>query len=119
MSYTTFNYSDVKVKVDDKKTPKVEATLQIENTGNVDGAEIPQAYISFPESAGEPPKLLRGFDKVYIKAGEREDISFEFGKTELSIWDVSQRNWIVPSGEYTIHVGASSYDIRSSATFTL
>lgn len=95
------------------------ATLQVQNTGDVDGAEIPQAYISFPESAGEPPKLLRGFDKVDLKAGKKEDVSFEFGKTELSIWDVSQREWVVPSGEYTIHVGASSFDIRTSAAFTL
>ncbi|KAI7882447.1 glycoside hydrolase [Lichtheimia hyalospora FSU 10163] len=119
LSYATFDYSDVKVTVDDKEEPKVKATLQVQNTGDVDGAEIPQAYISFPESAGEPPKLLRGFDKVHIESGNKEDVSFEFGKTELSIWDVSQRDWIVPSGEYTIHIGASSFDIRTTATFTL
>ena len=105
--------------MDDKEAPKVKATLQVQNTGDVDGAEIPQAYISFPESVGEPPKLLRGFDKVHIESGSKEDVSFEFGKTELSIWDVSQREWIVPSGEYTIHIGASSFDIRTTATFTL
>lgn len=97
----------------------VSATITIKNTGDVDGAEIPQAYITFPESAGEPFKNLRGFEKVFLKAGKSTKVTFEFSKTELSIWDESSEEWTVPSGEYTLQIGASSRDIRQTAKFTL
>lgn len=65
LSYTKFDYSGLKVKAKKKKdSVSVTASLSVKNSGKLDGAEVVQAYISFPESAGEPPKLLRGFDKV-------------------------------------------------------
>lgn len=94
----------------------VKASVTVSNVGDVDGAEVVQAYIGFPESAGEPPKLLRGFEKVFIKKGKKSKVSFTFGKTELSIWD---QEWTVPSGEYKLYIGASSRDIRQTATFSL
>lgn len=120
LSYTTFEYSKLKVKKGSKKDGSlIRATVYVRNTGDVDGAEIPQAYISFPESAGEPPKVLRGFEKVFLKAGKHAKVEFNFGETELSIWDPESEAWTVPSGEYTLHIGASSRDIRQSAKFNL
>ncbi|KAL1928472.1 hypothetical protein VTP01DRAFT_2828 [Rhizomucor pusillus] len=118
LSYTNFTYSKLKVKKG-KGDKLVSATITIKNTGDVDGAEIPQAYITFPESAGEPFKNLRGFEKVFLKAGKSTKVTFEFSKTELSIWDESSEEWTVPSGEYTLQIGASSRDIRQTAKFTL
>ncbi|KAI9493635.1 glycoside hydrolase superfamily [Zychaea mexicana] len=120
LSYTTFEYSEVEVDTEGEGDDiKVTATVEVTNSGDVDGAEIPQAYISFPESAGEPPKHLRGFEKVYLKAGKKSKVTFEFGKTELSIWDSDSHEWVIPSGEFTVHVGASSRDIRDSVSFTV
>lgn len=122
LSYTTFGYSKLNLKVTKAKKnadATVKATVTVQNTGKVDGAEIVQAYISYPESAGSPPKQLRGFEKVFLKKGKKENVEIEFTKTELSIWDISANAWVIPSGDFTVHIGASSRDIRQSASFTL
>ena len=94
-----------------------QVTIQIKNTGDQDGSEIVQAYLSYPEAAYEPPKLLRGFEKVFLKKGQSSQVTFNLGKQELSIWDVASQQWIVPNGLFRIHIGASSRDIRQSASF--
>lgn len=114
LSYSTFEYSNLKVKGD---KDQVTVTVSIRNTGQVDGAEVAQLYLGFPESANEPPKLLRGFEKIFLKAGDEEKVQFKLSTTELSIWQDGE--WIVPQGEYKIYVGASSRDIRQSATLSL
>jgi beta-glucosidase len=120
LSYTKFDYSGLKVKAKKKKdSVTVTASLSIKNSGKVDGAEVVQAYISFPKNAGEPPKLLRGFEKINIKSGKKSNVNFEFTKTELSIWDTDAAKWVVPSGKFTLQIGASSRDIRQKASFTL
>lgn len=119
LSYTDFKYSNLKVKTSSESDTLVTATVSVKNSGDMAGDEIVQAYISFPESAGEPPKLLRGFEKVHLKKGRRATVSFDFSKTELSIYDLDKADWVIPSGEFTLHIGASSRDIRQSATFTL
>lgn len=120
LSYTTFAIDDLKVKSSGKGDKiKVSASVTVENTGDMEGTEVVQAYISFPESAGEPPKVLRGFEKVLLKPGMKTKVSFEFTKTELSIWDTTKQSWVVPSGEFKLLVGASSRDIRHTATFNV
>ncbi|KAI9487117.1 MAG: glycoside hydrolase superfamily [Benjaminiella poitrasii] len=120
LSYTTFKYSGLKVKTSGKgDSTKVKATLTIKNSGNSDGAEVVQAYISFPKDAGEPPKVLRGFEKVFVKKNKSEKVTIEFTKTELSIWDTASSSWVIPSGKFTVQIGASSRDIRQTASFTL
>ncbi|CAO3640032.1 unnamed protein product [Cunninghamella blakesleeana] len=118
LSYTQFSYNKLKVKANAKKEI-VKASIQVKNTGDVGGAEIVQAYISYPKHASEPPKTLRGFEKVYIEAGKQSVVQFEFTKTELSIWDVASQSWVIPHGEFQLHIGASSRDIRQSVKFTL
>ncbi|KAG1181522.1 hypothetical protein G6F35_015879 [Rhizopus arrhizus] len=103
----------------DGKSSKVTATVSVKNSGSVDGAEIVQAYLTFPDNAGEPPKLLRGFEKVFIKKGKCETVKFTLGSTELSIWDTESASWVVPSGKFILHIGASSRDIKKSASFSL
>ncbi|KAI9270672.1 glycoside hydrolase superfamily [Phascolomyces articulosus] len=124
LSYTTFEFDKLNVKVNKKKTEKVTATLAtaslfVENTGHLDGNEIVQAYIVYPESADQPPKQLRGFEKVFVEAGKKKKVNFEFTVRDLSIWDVVQQKWVVPSGEFTLLAGHTSLDIRQKATFTV
>ncbi|KAI9258827.1 glycoside hydrolase superfamily [Phascolomyces articulosus] len=115
LSYTTFDYTHIKVHHANNTSTKV--SVQIKNSGDRDGAEIVQAYISYPEAAYEPPKLLRGFEKVFLKKGQSNQVTFQLGKQELSIWDVPSQQWVVPKGLFRIHIGASSRDIRQRASF--
>ncbi|KAG0759374.1 hypothetical protein G6F57_009117 [Rhizopus arrhizus] len=121
LSYTNFTYSDLKLKAEKghNTKAKVTASVAVKNSGSLDGAEVVQAYLSFPESAGEPPKLLRGFEKVLIKKGKKTTVNFTLGSTELRIWDTKSSSWVIPSGQFTLHIGASSRDIRQSGSFTL
>lgn len=101
------------------KKEQVHAQIRVKNDGGIDGAEVVQLYLSFPNHVGEPPKVLRGFEKVFIKSGRQSTVQFELGKTELSIWDIVSQSWVIPQGEFRIHIGASSRDIRQTFAFVL
>ncbi|KAI7895405.1 glycoside hydrolase superfamily [Mucor mucedo] len=127
LSYTSFDYDDLKVKTrvfyndDAKKIVSdaiVRASINVRNCGTYDGAEIVQAYLSFPKSANSPPQQLRGFEKIFLQKGQNATVEFDLRKTELSIWDVSTSTWVIPAGEFAIGIGASSRDIRMSIGFT-
>ncbi|KAI9365584.1 glycoside hydrolase superfamily [Pilaira anomala] len=129
LSYTKFEYSKVSLSTITKKSygkneeiiseAFVTVSLTIENVGDYDGAEVYQVYISFPEYCNEPPKVLRYFEKRFIREGRHIDSTFTLRKKELSIWDTENKEWMIPSGKYTLHIGASSRDIRHSSDFTL
>lgn len=99
--------------------PAVTVSFTLKNTGKVDGHEVPQVYLSFPASAGEPPKVLRGFARPFIKAGATKSVSIQLLKRDISVWDVVKQAWVVPKGRFTVSIGASSRDIRQSTTFTV
>jgi beta-glucosidase len=120
LSYTKFDYSKLKLKTKGKgDSVQVTATVTISNTGAVDGSEVVQAYIGFPKGNGEPPKVLRGFEKIVVKKGHKENVDISFSKTELSVWNSDSKKWVIPSGTFTLYIGASSGDIRQTATFKL
>jgi beta-glucosidase len=94
--------------------------MEVQNTGHAHGADVIQLYVSFPKAAGERPKILRGLKNVFINiVHQSKSIKFGLTKTEPSIWDVASQSWIIPRGQLQSHVGASSRDIRQSATFIL
>lgn len=96
-------------------------TVSVSNTGDVDGAAVPQLYLSFAESAvpsGTPPNQLRGFEKVSLAAGETKTVSFELTRRDISYWDVVEQQWVIPAGTITANVGFSSRDLRVAATLT-
>ncbi len=84
----------------------------MQNTGTVDGAEIPQLYIGFPAAAGEPPIQLRNFTKVALAAGSSTTVTLSLSDTALSIWDVGAHAWSLIRGTFNVYVGASVADIR-------
>ncbi|KAK7943921.1 beta-glucosidase-related glycosidase [Apiospora aurea] len=140
LSYTTFELADVKVETLDSAittTPKDEpiqpggnpalwaplynVTVEVSNTGDVDGAAVPQLYVNFPAAttpAGTPPQQLRGFDKVMLKKGEKATVSFELMRRDLSYWDVVSQGWVIPAGEFTLSAGLSSRDFKAQAKVT-
>lgn len=96
------------------------ATVSVTNTGAVDGAAVPQLYVTYPDStpAGTPPKQLRGFEKVVLKAGETKEVSFELMRRDLSYWDVVSQQWLIPTGQFSLNAGFSSRDIKQTAPIT-
>jgi beta-glucosidase len=98
---------------------EVTVHVKIRNTGRFDGAEVAQLYLTFPKVAQEPPKILRGFEKIYLTIGEEKEVTFTLKKKELSYYDTKYHEWTVPKGEFIVHVGSSSKDIRGTSSFTL
>ncbi|KAJ7078551.1 glycoside hydrolase family 3 protein [Mycena belliarum] len=97
-------------------TPVVTVDFTVENTGTVAGHEIPQLYVSLPASTNSPPRILKGFDSVFVAPGEVRKVTLQLSRFDLSIWDVVGQRWQVPSGEIGISIGASSRDIRLSGS---
>jgi beta-glucosidase len=96
--------------------PLYDVSFNVENTGEVFGAESPQLYINFPTSSGEPPSVLRGFDSVTINPGQTVTVTMMLSRYDLSIWDVIAQGWRRPAGTLGITVGASSRDGRLNGT---
>ena len=121
ISYTTFEYSDIKLSADSiKDTDTVTVSFKIKNTGSVDGAEIAQIYVADKESTiFRPVKELKGFKKVFLKAGEEKEISVDLSKRAFAFYNVELGDWMVETGEFDILVGASSRDIKLTATMTV
>jgi beta-glucosidase len=91
-------------------------SFQVENTGSVQGSEVPQVYVGAP--ANPPPSVqfavqkLVGFQPVELDPGEGEQVSIHVSKRELSYWSTPAQSWVLPGGERKISVGASSRDLR-------
>ncbi|RAH70027.1 beta-glucosidase, partial [Aspergillus aculeatinus CBS 121060] len=96
-------------------------SAQVSNTGGVDGYAIPQLYVGFPDSApaGTPPSQLRGFDKIWVPAGQTRTVTFDLARRDVSYWDVVAQDWRIPLGRFTFHAGFSSRDFHANVTATL
>jgi beta-glucosidase len=84
--------------------------VKVTNTGKVKGAAVPQLYITYPESSGEPAALLRGFDKVELAPGETRAVTFVLDQRAFSNFSEPRKSWIVDKGIYQISIGSSSAD---------
>ena len=86
------------------------------NTAGPAGAEVAQLYLGFPAAANEPPKLLKGFEKVTTEPGECAGVGFPLAIADVQIWDVIAQVWTTVPGSYTVMVGSGSRDIRLTGT---
>lgn len=114
LSYTSFEYSELKTE---SGADSASLSFMLRNTGSRASSEVPQLYLAYPQGSGEPPKVLRGFDQVYLAPGESKTVTFDLASVDLSIWDVETHGWALQKGEFTAMVGASSCDIRLQAKF--
>ena len=114
LSYTTFEYSDLKVSADKiQDTDTLTVSFTVKNTGDRDGAEVAELYVSDVESTiFRPEKELKGFKKVFLKAGEAKTVEITLDKRAFAYYNVNIHDWHVESGAFKILVGASSRDIR-------
>lgn len=117
LSYTSFEYSDIKLKKKNlAKGEGAKVTFTIKNTGDVAGSEIAQVYVAKPESKiFRAPKELKGFVKIHLEPGEEKKVTVELDDRAFAFWNTATEDWCVESGEYRILVGASSRDIRLEA----
>lgn len=110
LSYTTFEYSDM--KINQKGQYDFDVTVKVKNTGDRDGDEVVQLYIDDMESSVvTPPLLLKGFERVNIRAGEEKEVTFKLTKQSFELIDIKYHRVVEP-GEFKILVGAASNDIR-------
>ena len=127
LSYTTFEYGEAKVSRKSLSAGgSMTVTVPVTNTGARDGAEVVQLYIAPPsdwvaipgsleDPLSRPAKELKGFEKVYLKAGETREVTFTVTPQELSRFDADEHAWVADKGVYRLLAGASSADIRAEA----
>jgi beta-glucosidase len=114
LSYTTFYFKNPKVDKEKAYTENDTITLdvEVENTGELDGKEVVQVYMSKSDSQIErAAQELKGFKKVNVSAGNSETVSIEIPVKELAYYNVDNKSWTVEPGSYTLKIGNSSRNI--------
>ena len=114
LSYTTFDYSNLNT---DKETydqaDTIQATFTLTNTGDREGAEVAQLYVSDPVcSVMRPVTELKGFKKVFLKPGESRRITLDIPVSSLAFYSEAQSQFVVEPGEFILQLGASASDIK-------
>jgi beta-glucosidase len=117
ISYTTFDYAW-------DKRPQQTATLKdtltfsvrIKNSGTMDGDEIVQAYIQYPNLERMPIKELKAFKRISMAKGNEREVELKIPLMELQKWDLKQHQWKLYPGDYTILIGINSEDIKLRTT---
>lgn len=117
LSYSAFRYSDL--QIDHTAGEQATVRVKVTNTSTREGAEVAQLYLGFPPAAEEPPKQLRGFEKLRLKPGESKVATMSVPSGGLAAWDADSNQWKVFPGAYTVMVGGSSRDIALKGSFTI
>lgn len=117
LSYTRFDYSGLEV---DATATGVTVRVTVTNTGDRPGREVVQAYAALPGSrVGRPVRWLAGFTSVMLEPGRGQTVEIPIDQTDLAYWGTEAERWVLEPGEYEVSVGASSRDIRLTATVAL
>ena len=106
LSYTSFRFSDLRIT----RQPGLPVTVSaaITNTGRVAGSDVAQLYLSDPAAATEPPRQLKGFQKITLRPGQSATVRFSLNGHDLSYWNSAANGWVVPAGPFGVYVGDSS-----------
>jgi beta-glucosidase len=121
LSYTTFKYSHLKLSASQlDPSGELTATLNVKNTGKRAGEEVVELYLhELNPAIDRPVRELKGFTKVALNPGETRTVQFHLSPRDLCYYDVDGRQWKADPGQYKIEIGASSRDIRLTASFQL
>jgi len=110
LSYTAFEYSNLAIQQTDKS---LHVGFTLKNTGSFDGDEVAQVYVKLPaRNIPMPIKELKGFKRLNIRRGDKQNVKIDIAASSLRYWDESVSAFVHPKGEYTLMIGASSDDIR-------
>jgi beta-glucosidase len=110
LSYTTFRYGNLTVRPP-ARNGDVVVGVDVTNTGARAGADVAQVYVGAPAGAGEPPRQLKGFQKVSLRPGQTRHLTFVLDRRAFSVWDVDAHAWTVVPGRHQVWVGDSSRDL--------
>ena len=112
LSYTTFNYSDVKLLPGDGKGTYTRVAVTVTNTGKCEGEEVVQLYVRDEvASITRPIKELKGFEKIKLSPGESKTVTFDVKDEQLGFYN-NQMKFIVEKGDFTLMVGGNSRDLQ-------
>lgn len=112
LSYTTFNYSDVKLLPGDGKGTYTRVAVTVTNTGKCEGEEVVQLYVRDEvASITRPIKELKGFEKIKLNPGESKTVTFDVKDEQLGFYN-NQMKFIVEKGDFTLMVGGNSRDLQ-------
>ena len=114
LSYTTFEYSDAKIA---QKDNAYEVTVTVKNTGEREGKEVVELYVSAPnnKAANKPAKELKAFAKTkLLKLGESETVTLTVKIADLASFDEAISSWVVAEGDYEFFVAASALDVKAT-----
>lgn len=116
LSYTSFDYRNMQIEEADTK---YKVSCEVVNNGKYDGAEIVQLYVKAPQGVFKPIKELKGFTKVYLKAGESKKVEITVRKEDLRYWNVKENRWILEGGEYELQLCSDSQTVKLNQTVTV
>ena len=125
LSYTTFAFSHLRLTPQEvmndtsnpgttachcngQSSPQVTVSATVTNTGQVAGSDVAQLYLDDPAASGEPPRQLKGFQKVTLQPGQSKTVHFTLSGHDLSYWNDKASGWVVPDGTFGVYVGDSS-----------
>lgn len=121
LSYTTFDYSNMRIdKLSAAKNDIINVSLDLTNSGEVDGSEVVQLYVGFESSKiDRSAKELKGFEKVAVAPGETKMVTIPIKVEDLAYYNVDKKDWEVENITYSVYIGASSKDIRLKGEFSV
>lgn len=111
MSYTKYQYSNLKVLCSSvSASGRLNVQVNVKNTGNLDGDEVVQLYVAYPNTAAprRAPKELKAFTRVSLKAGEAKDVQLTVPASDLAYWDTGKAAWVVEKVVHKVLVGPSA-----------
>ena len=121
LGYTTFEYDSMSLSSDGLADGEpLELRIKLRNAGTRTGKEVVQVYVAdLQSSVARPPRELKGFAVVRLKAGEAAELVLALEDRDLAYWDVERHSWRIEPGRFEIQVGHSSRDIRLRESFEL
>lgn len=121
LSYTTFAYGKVYTcQKEYHENDVIKLSVPLSNKGTVSGSEVVQVYASqHNPSLPRPVKELKGFQKVFLEAGESKKVEIVIPVKDLAYFDDTAHEWVVEKDKFTLHCAASSTDVKGSVTISI
>jgi len=116
LSYTTFAYSNLTVT---RTSAGYAVTVNVTNTGHRAGADVAQLYVGDPSTTGEPPRQLKGFQKVNLLPGQTKTVTMQLDDRAFATWNSAKHTWTTTAGTYLLWVGNSSRNLPLKTTVKL
>ncbi|MBF0575234.1 glycoside hydrolase family 3 C-terminal domain-containing protein [Dysgonomonas sp. GY617] len=121
LSYTDFSYSKMSTSSSTlKKAENITVSVNVKNTGKLNGEEVVQLYVSFPNSRiSRPIKQLKGFERIMIESGKTETMKFNIKASDLAYWDMDTHSYEIEAGKVNLMIGSSSENIQLTQQITI